>query len=390
MSLNEKGGAMAETEVCGDDTSKRKPCEQCHTPKYLSAFHRRNNKTDGRMRICAQCYLDNLHETQRRQRELQQRWEQQRIEEKRRRSEESQRVQATLPTLLPGGTKVCEDCKQEFPVNERGHLVVPFFDLHDANCERCGKPFDIEYTADGTVHYGCPGHGGGCATYWHGCSEKYCPTCREERRAKNRQSRPRCPMCNTPNRVWDFLREYHGYHLDLIRVCCTTCIPRFEALPEVEQVELLRRAMVSTYGETAVIYALQYDDYFPVQHIGRTKHYSRRMTEYRRNWHTEIKHHFILEELSFGPLSMERESRWMMHALKHRWPIDNFERLKSGEDGMGGMRQQARLTEAVQAFEPLTAPFEMIAPFLKEFLNTRDAHIVHWFVEAQSKKSPLP
>lgn len=359
-----------------------KECEQCKEPKALSAFHRRKNKTDGRMRICAQCYMDNLHETQRRQAERVQEWERQRAEEKRRRVEESQRVLALLPTLLPGGIKNCEDCNQEFPVNEQGYLVMPFFEVHSANCERCGKPFDIEYTADGRVNYGCPGHTAGSGAYWHGFSDKYCPHCQEERRAKNRQSRPLCPMCSTLTRVWDFLREYHGYRLDIIKVCCKDCIPQFEALAEPEQVEMLRRAMVKTYGETAVIYVLQYDDHFPCQHIGRTKHYNRRMAEYKRNWDMEIKHHFILEEVAFGPLSMEREVRWMMHALKYRWPIDNFDRLRGGEDGLSGKRQQARLTEAVQSFEPLTAPYEIVGPLLHgNFMNTTDADIVHWLVE---------
>ena len=146
--------------------------------------------------------------------------------------------------------------------------------------------------------------------------------------------------------------------------------------------------MVQTYGETAVIYALQYDDHFPCQHIGRTKHYKRRMQEYKSRWDREIKHHFILEEVPFGPLSMERESRWMLHALKHGWPIDNFELLTTGEDGLGGKRMQAKLTEVVQLFEPLTAPFEVIEPLLSYFMNTCDARIVHWFVERQSQIVP--
>lgn len=140
--------------------------------------------------------------------------------------------------------------------------------------------------------------------------------------------------------------------------------------------------MVKAYSETAVIYALQYDDHFPCQHIGRTKHYSRRMAEYQRDWYMEIKHHFILEEVPFGPLSMEREARWMMHALKYQWPIDNFDLLKGGEDGLSGKRQQARLTEAVQSFEPLIAPYEIVGPLLYgNFINTADADIVHWLVE---------
>lgn len=74
--------------------------------------------------------------------------------------------------------------------------------------------------------------------------------------------------------------------------------------------------------------------------------------------------------------------RWMKRALKYGWPIDNFQLLTGGEDGQAGQRQQARLTEAVQSFEPLTAPFETIAPFLhSDFYNTGDAHIAHWLIQ---------
>jgi hypothetical protein len=383
---------------------EQKQCEQCQKRKDLSAFHRRKNKTDGRMRICAECYMANLHDTQRRQREFQQERERQRAEEQRRRAEESERAQALLPTLLQG-TKVCQMCQQEFPVNASGFLVVPFFAMHSTTCERCGKSFTIEYTMDGRVNYGCPGHGGGLGPAWYGYSEKYCPPCHEERHKNNRQAYPFCPMCGTPTSVSEFLREYRGYRLDLIKVCCKQCIPAFEALTDREQIEWLRRAMVKAYGETAVIYALQYDDTFPYQHIGRTKHLKRRMADYRRNWYREVKAHHVLEVIPFGPLSMERESRWILHALKQGWPIDNFdmlapdkaaqqsERADSGADRIVLERlyenhakelcKKEELTVSVADFEPLTAPFETIEPLLKHFGNTIDAHIVHWFMEQQ-------
>lgn len=77
---------------------------------------------------------------------------------------------------------------------------------------------------------------------------------------------------------------------------------------------------------------------------------------------------------------MEYESRWMMYALKRGWPIDNFELLKIGEDGQGGIRHQAELAEIVRDIEPLTAPFEVIQPLLHRFfLNTGDAAIANWY-----------
>jgi hypothetical protein len=102
-----------------------------------------------------------------------------------------------------------------------------------------------------------------------------------------------------------------------------------------------------------------------------------------------LTHPFKLEELAnllvktgdvLVILTMEYESRWMMHALKCGWPIDNFELLKLGEDGLGGINRQAQLTEIVQGFDPLTAPFEVIQPLLRKyFTNTADAAIANWY-----------
>ena len=44
-------------------------------------------------------------------------------------------------------------------------------------------------------------------------------------------------------------------------------------------------------------------------------------------------------------------------------------------------QKKALLTAAVADLEPLTAPFEVIAPLLDHFTNSGDAHIIHWFVE---------
>lgn len=76
-----------------EDQKQCQQCQQCHTPKDLSAFYRRKNKTDGRMKICIECSMDNLHESQRRERERQQERERQRLEEERRQAEESDRAQ---------------------------------------------------------------------------------------------------------------------------------------------------------------------------------------------------------------------------------------------------------------------------------------------------------
>jgi hypothetical protein len=326
--------------------AETKLCEQCHIEKDIRLFRKVTNQYTGvhPMSICKDCYNSNNEVRKRRQAEE---WEAREEARKQAEQERLVREEALEAWYLQQPDHQCVDCKQVLASSAFGYSIMREVD-------------GVRIPA--SLH-------------------RRCRECHEVYYKQSQQTYPLCPMCNTPTRVGGFLREYHEYQLDLINVCCTNCIPHFEVLPETEQLELLRCALVKAYGETAVVYALQYDDHFPVQHIGRTKHYTRRMAKYRRDWHTEIKDHFILEELAFGPLSMERESRWMMHALKCRWPIDNFD-LLSGEDGLAGKRIKARLTEAVKSFEPLTAPFEVVLPLLREnFMNTRDTHIVHWFVE---------
>jgi hypothetical protein len=334
---------------------EEKECEQCHIKKGIGLFHRVTNQYTGvhPMSICKDCYKSNREETKRRQaeeweaRRKAQEWEEwRRIREEEAEEERLARQQALDAWYLQQPDRRCVDCKQV--------LAASAFDYSTMR--------EIEGV-------------------WIPASlQKRCKSCHDAYRARNQQVHPLCPMCKTPTRSWEFLREYQGFGLDLIQICCENCIPQFEVLPESEQLKLLRCAMVKAYGETAVIYALQYDNHFPCQHIGRTKQYDRRMGEYRKRWYKDIQHHFILQQLSFGPLSMEYESRWMMHALKHQWPIDNFELFKGGEDGLSGQHQQARLTEVVQLFEPLTVPFEVVAPLIREnFGNTRDVEIVNWY-----------
>jgi hypothetical protein len=428
------------------ETTEGKRCEQCEQWKPLSAFHRRKNKTDGRMRICADCYTANLQETYRRQREweaerkrqeeerrqrmeaeIQRREEERRqVEEERRREQDAwlalqqDRQCSACQQVLPATAflclrsrrgeyslhdqctncveeerrrqeeerhrqgevkKKCEDCHQMFSTDKDGGLRIPYFEMHSTLCPTCQKPLQIEWHDDGGFVAFCPGHKAIASTSGYAIGTlKRCPRCHEEQRKKNRQANPLCPMCGMPTHASGFLKEYRGYSLDIIRVCCKACTPRFNTLPESEQLRRLRNAMKNAYGDYATIYALHYDASDTVHHIGRTKRLARRMTEYRRRWDVPIHHRSVLEEVTPGGLSMERESRWMMHAIKYGWPIDNFNLLKGGEDGLGGQRAQAALTKAVADIEPLTAPFEVIEPLLCHFLGTLDARIVNWLV----------
>jgi hypothetical protein len=140
-----------------DPPVERKQCEQCHHRKLLTEFHRRKNKTDNRMRICAQCYCENLEETRRRGEELVRLRElehQQREREEQEESAAHQQRQRERVARWP--EKACIDCNQRFPINEHGHLVVPFFDMHSSTCERCGASLIITYEEDGRLSYHCP------------------------------------------------------------------------------------------------------------------------------------------------------------------------------------------------------------------------------------------
>lgn len=356
---------------------EQKQCEQCHELKTIDQFRKVVNMYTSvhTMNICKDCYNRNLEkgkqqqaaeweagregrEAFRRQQERWQEWQDGREERDRRLEQERMEHRQKLDAwYLQQPDRQCVACKKILPAHDFGFSSLS----------------EVEGTwLPTTLH-------------------KRCRPCHEAYRKKNRQVNPLCPMCGTPTQRHDFLREYRGYRLDLIKVCCTTCIPQFEALSETWQIERLRRAMVNAYGGTASIYCLHYDsDTTHHHHIGRTKNLVSRMGEYRRNWYKEIVSYHVLEDLPQGGLSMERESRWMLHALKHGWPIDNFELLKTGEDGLGGVRQQRELTRAVQSFEPLTAPFEAIEPLLKKFLGAHDARIVHWLTEKEARTHDRP
>ena len=239
--------------------AEKKECEQCHAEKELDLFRKVTNQYTGvhPMSICKDCYNSNNEKRKLRQAEE---WEARKIawetegrtrEEARKQAEQERlvRQQVLEAWYRQQPDRECIDCKQVLAASAFGYSIMK---------EIVG------------VLLPAPLH-------------QRCRDCHEAYRKRSRQTYPICPLCNTPTRRWGFLRAYQGYQLDLIKVCCESCIPQFEALAETEQVEALRDAMVKAYGETAVIYALQYDDHFSCQHIGRTKHYSRRMAEYQRD-----------------------------------------------------------------------------------------------------------
>ena len=130
----------------------RKQCEQCHHQKLLTEFHRRKNKTDGRMRICADCYMENLHETQRLQEERQQQWAKQEQERKEReaqeRKERDERQAAEAREKSLQANRLCPRCKEvrtDGSLWPNGHLYFTRY------CEACQ-----DYTPHSIYTLTCP------------------------------------------------------------------------------------------------------------------------------------------------------------------------------------------------------------------------------------------
>ena len=350
------------------DAVDRKQCKQCKETKDVKHFRKVVNKYTSvhYMSICRDCYNRNQEELRQRQKaeweagkekreafhrlqEKRQQWEEGREERERQQEQEQQARQQVLDAWYQQQPdRQCINCNKTLPASAFGYSTM-------SEVEGVWLPNSLR---------------------------RRCDPCHEAYRKGNRQVYPLCSLCGAPTSVYDFLREYRGFRLDIIKVCCKSCIPRFDALPESEQMELLRRAIVKAFGETASIYGLHYDESGAVHHIGRTKHLQRRLAEYRRNWYREITTHDILQELPFGGLSMEYESRWMLHALKQGWPIDNFDVFEPEGPSYEKMQlTKAELTSAVADLEPLIVPFETIKPLLVRFSNTGDIPIVHWFLE---------
>jgi hypothetical protein len=351
-------------------TGKMQMCTQCGVEKALSAYRKVTNQYTGvhPMSICRDCYKANqeAHEVQaaatweasraahQEQRAAMAAWSARQAElavwAEQHRLEEEARTRAAEAWCAAQPPRRCVECKQVLPERAFG---LP-------HMQQTGEELEV-FTS----------------------RKVRCEFCHDAYRRRNRQLYPSCLLCGTSTESGAFLRMYQGFSLDLIRFCCEACIPRFLALSESEQLLYLRRGIVAAYGEQAVVYAIQDDAGFPLQHIGRTKHYTKRMATYCRRWERPILRTFVLQPLSFGGLSMEYESRWMLHALKYGWPIDNFARLEAGVDESSPIKgQEERLRALVAHIEPLTDPYAVVGPLVERyFIGAADAAIVNWYCE---------
>jgi len=247
-------------------------------------------------------------------------------------------------------TKVCVNCKQEFPVNERGCLVVPFFDMHSSACKHCGKPLTMEYKEDGSISYCCPGHVRGSAgSILYGHSSKCCPYCYEKRR--NDRS---VPCCVCQQKKGFYLNRYHEYNLwgggTAIRLFCEECEDAFLALPASRQAFYIRSRCNLAFPQGQVIYAMRDPESHLVRYIGRThdlkrrfqRHLSERSNEpavingiqyySRANWMYDLFSKGlrpslpeVIKEVEIAPTVIEWETRYILHGFQQGWPLVNIE-----------------------------------------------------------------
>jgi hypothetical protein len=245
--------------------------------------------------------------------------------------------------------KACADCKQEFQVDERGCLIIPF--IPPTTCERCGKPVHIEYH-DGWVSYGCGGHFGAASVLWRGSPPDYCPACHEARR--NARS---VPCCVCQQKKGFALNTYQGYHLwgggTAIRLHCngTACEQAFMALPISQQAFYIRSRCNLAFPQGQVIYKLVDPETRDIRYIGRTHTPSKRLNKHMRdrsdvpflvgpeekpyytraNWVHDL--HCkglvpameIVKHIEVAPTVIEWETRYILHGLQQGWPLVNIE-----------------------------------------------------------------
>ena len=246
----------------------------------------------------------------------------------------------------PDEHRACKDCGQLFPIDEFNCLAVPYFDINERNCRECGAPYEV-IIEDNRIHiqHRCSKYvRAGSVPLLYGYSTNYCPFCHESRRKTNRQAYPLCQMCNKPTKAGDFLRVYQGYSLNFIRVCCKQCDTYFHSLPEQEQVQLINKAALAYYKSPSYIYALVDPRDRSIHKVGRTYNTNRRIRETICNSHHSsfpvrrvsdwiqelddigVKPDMqILETVSYGPSSIERELRWMLYGYYSHWPLHNLE-----------------------------------------------------------------
>jgi len=339
-----------------DTPVERKQCEQCNHRKLLTEFHRRQNKTDNRMRICAQCYRENLEATRHRGEELARLRELERQEQEREEQEKSaahQQQQRERAAHWP--EKACIGCNQKFPINEHGHLVVPFFDMHSSTCERCGASLIITYEEDGRLSYHCPNrHQAGCGNQYHGYSEKYCPSCDEKRRIERS-----VPCCVCQQKMGYFLGHYQGYAPwgggTAIRLFCYKCGEKgFLSLSPSQQAFYIRSRCDLVFPRGQVIYGLVDPESHLVRNVGRTHTPTKRMSAHLRDrredfadvgngpyyskatWMNDLRIKGlrptmkILREVEVAPMVIEWERRYILHGIQQGWPLTNMEVSSEG------------------------------------------------------------
>lgn len=266
---------------------EQKQCEQCLKHKDLSAFHKRKNKTDGRMRICGICYGENLQITQQRAKEHHIQWE---LKQQQEREERARRL-AQKP--------ICHDCGGEYT--------------------QWGKVWD----------------------------DFYCQPCHIKHFA--RSPRQVCCVCGEQKLYLDFPHQHQDYSLRAdganIYLYCHACKKAFLALPASQQALYIQSRCNRTFLSGQVIYGLVCPETQSVRYIGRTHLPAKRLGQHlkdrsehfeepyytRANWMHDLHAKGLqptmetLMEVQSAPTVLEWEHRYILHGIQQRWNLVNNE-----------------------------------------------------------------
>jgi hypothetical protein len=302
-----------------------KKCEQCLQTKAFSDFHRRKNKTDGRMRICALCYEDNLRNSRTlekerlRQRELDQQQRQREHEEQARLLELERTTwrQAIELWHSQQPDRRCIACLQLLP-----SIAFGYSELKQAGDEWIPK-----------LHQRC----------------QACHTAMREQQAQP------CCLCGKKTMAFDFLNHLHGFALfgggTAIYLCCRTCEVTFLALPEDKQRFYIRSRCHLAFPDGQLVYGLLDPESKVQRYVGRTNNIERRFREHintrsstlvewgserklyytRSNWIYDLHQRKLLPEktiliyVEIAPRIIEWEYRYIYHGIQCGYDLLNHE-----------------------------------------------------------------
>lgn len=174
-----------------------------------------------------------------------------------------------------------------------------------------------------------------------------------------------CCMCDKTYPFISGLTKFNSFSLykdgHRINLCCPECKKDFFALRAEEAQVVINLACDQAFPSNQVIYAEKDPRTQEIRYIGRTHNAARRHAEHvrhatkfeggfyqgargelipipytRKHWIYDLKQlglkpiQEILMSIEIAPQVMEWETRWILHAIQHKWPILNKEAITSG------------------------------------------------------------